>query len=49
MYCVVLIFSIFICTSVYRALNPKKFTAVASSNLQDINTARTTAMVASLK
>jgi hypothetical protein len=49
MYCVVLIFSIFICTSVYRAMNPKKFPAVSSTQLQDINTARATAMVASLK
>jgi len=31
MYFVVLIFSIFICTSVYRTLNPKKFPTASSA------------------
>ena len=49
MYCVVLIFSIFVCTSVYRAMNPKKFNITASKSNRDLLTTGTTAMVASLK
>ncbi|HEX5668897.1 MAG TPA: hypothetical protein VFX73_08855 [Chitinophagaceae bacterium] len=49
MYCVVLIFSIFVCTSVYRAMNPKKFNITAVKSTRDLATAGTTAMVASIK
>jgi hypothetical protein len=48
MYCVVLIFSIFVCSSVYRALNPKKFTSVAAKQVQAPPGAGT-GMVAMLK
>ncbi|HLO81241.1 MAG TPA: hypothetical protein VK166_09790 [Chitinophagaceae bacterium] len=49
MYCVVLIFSIFVCTSVYRAMNPKKFNITAAKSSNDLATAGTTVMVASIK
>jgi len=49
MYCVVLIFSIFVCTSVYRAMNPKKFNITAVKSTRDLATTGTTAMVASIK
>lgn len=49
MYCVVLIFSIFVCTSVYRAMNPKKFNTAAVKTSRDLASAGTTVMVATLK
>ncbi len=49
MYCVVLIFSILVCTSVYRAMNPKKFDITAVKSTADLPNTGTTAMVASIK
>ena len=49
MYCVVLIFSILVCTSVYRAMNPKKFDITAAKSNVDLPTTSTTAMVATIK
>lgn len=49
MYCVVLIFSILVCTSVYRAMNPKKFDITAAKSSVNLPTTGTTAMVASIK
>jgi hypothetical protein len=49
MYCVVLIFSVFICSSVYRAMNPKKFPAITEKAGQISAPSGTTAMVATIK
>jgi hypothetical protein len=49
MYCVVLIFSVFICSSVYRAINPKKFPSITEKSSQRVTTSGTTAMVATIK
>ena len=49
MYCVVLIFSVFICSSVYRAVNPKKFPSITEKETQRVTTSGTTAMVATIK
>jgi len=49
MYCVVLIFSIFICSSVYRAFNPKKYPAMSEKSVQPVGSMGTTAMVTTIK
>jgi nitrate reductase gamma subunit len=49
MYCVVLIFSVFICSSVYRAMNPKKFPSITEKAGQTAAPSGTTAMVATIK
>ncbi len=49
MYCVVLIFSVFVCTSLYKAMNPSKYPILSSKSVQKINTAATASMVASIK
>jgi hypothetical protein len=49
MYCVVLIFSVFICSSVYRAFNPKKYPAITEKTTQPMSTTGTTAMVTAIK
>ncbi len=49
MYCVVLIFSVFICSSVYRAVNPKKFPAITEKASQQSSSTGTTAMVTTIK
>jgi hypothetical protein len=49
MYCVVLIFSVFICSSIYQAFNPKKFPAITEKTVQPISSTGTTAMVTSIK
>jgi hypothetical protein len=45
MYFVVLIFSVFICTSLYRVMKPKKSSIVLEQNQKELNTSSTTAMV----
>jgi hypothetical protein len=49
MYCVVLIFSVFICSSVYRAFNPKKYPAMTEKAQQSAAPVGTTAMVTAIK
>jgi len=49
MYCVVLIFSVFICSSVYRTFNPKKYPAMTEKTDNQGTGTGTTAMVATIK
>ena len=45
MYFVVLIFSVFICTSLYRVMKPKKSSIVLEQSQKEVKTSSTTAMV----
>ena len=45
MYFVVLIFSVFICTSLYRVMKPKKSSIVLEQRQKEVNASATTAMV----
>ncbi len=49
MYFVVLIFSVFICTSLYRVMKPKKSSIVLEQSQKEVNTGSTTAMVTAFK
>jgi len=49
MYFVVLIFSVFICSSVYRTFNPKKYPAMTEKTESRSSGSGTTAMVATIK
>jgi hypothetical protein len=49
MYFVVLIFSVFICTSLYRVMKPKKSSIVMEQNQKELNSSSTTAMVTAFK
>jgi hypothetical protein len=49
MYCVVLIFSVFVCTSIFRAMNPQKYPTIAGKSGQQLKTADPATMVASIK
>jgi hypothetical protein len=49
MYCVVLIFSIFVCTSIFKAMNPQKYPTVAGKSATPVNKPETAAMVAFIK
>ena len=49
MYFVVLIFSVFICSSVYRTFNPKKYPAMTEKTESKGLGSGTTAMVATIK
>ena len=49
MYFVVLIFSVFICTSLYRVMNTKKSSIVLDQSSKQGSTGTTTAMVAVFK
>ena len=49
MYFVVLIFSVFICTSLYRVMKTKKSSISMDQKSKDVNTNRTTAMVTVFK
>ncbi len=45
MYFVVLIFSVFICTSLYRVMKPKKSSIVLEQSQKELKSSSTTAMV----
>lgn len=45
MYFVVLIFSVFVCTSLYRVMKTKKSSIVMEQNKKAVKTSATTAMV----
>ena len=49
MYFVVLIFSVFICTSLYRVMKTKKTSISMDQKSNDVNTNTTTAMVTVFK
>jgi hypothetical protein len=49
MYFVVLIFSVFICTSLYRVMKSKKTSISMDQKSNDLNTNTTTAMVTVFK
>jgi uncharacterized membrane protein YciS (DUF1049 family) len=49
MYFVVLIFSVFVCTSLYRVMKTKKTSISMDQKSNDVNTNRTTAMVTVFK
>lgn len=49
MYFVVLIFSVFICTSIYKTMHTKKFSMTAEKKSNNIVSVGTTAMVTSFK
>ncbi|MGL6269825.1 MAG: hypothetical protein ACRC2O_17960 [Chitinophagaceae bacterium] len=49
MYFVVLIFSVFICTSLYRVMKTKKTSISMDQKSKDVNTNTTTAMVTVFK
>jgi len=49
MYFVVLIFSVFICTSLYRVMKPKKSSIVLEQSQKEVSTGSTTAMVTAFK
>jgi uncharacterized protein YaaQ len=49
MYCVVLIFSIFVCSSVYRVMNPKKFNITELKSTGDLSNTGATAMIVPIK
>ena len=49
MYCVVLIFSVLVCTSIFKAMNPHKYPTFAGKSALQIKTAETAPIVASIK
>lgn len=49
MYFVVLIFSVFVCTSLYRVMKTKKTSISMDQKSNDVNANRTTAMVTVFK
>jgi len=50
MYCVVLIFSVFICTSIYRTMHSKKFSlTMEKKSDNNVMPVATTALVTSFK
>jgi uncharacterized membrane protein YciS (DUF1049 family) len=49
MYFVVLIFSVFVCTSLYRVMKTKKTSISMEQKSNDVNTNTTTAMVTVFK
>jgi len=49
MYFVVLIFSVFVCTSLYRVMKTKKTSISMDQKSNDVNTNTTTAMVTVFK
>lgn len=49
MYCVVLIFSVFVCTSIFKAMNPQKYPSMAGKTLQQIKTDKSASVVASIQ
>ncbi len=49
MYCVILIFSVFICTSIYRTMKSKKYSLTMEKKPDNITPVSTTVMVASFK
>jgi hypothetical protein len=49
MYFVVLIFSVFVCTSLYKVMKTKKSSIVMEQNKKDLNNSTSTAMVTSFQ
>jgi hypothetical protein len=49
MYFVVLIFSVFVCTSLYKVMKTKKTSIVMEQSQKDLNSSTTTAMVTAFK
>lgn len=49
MYCVILIFSVFICTSIYRTMKSKKYSLTMEKKSNNMTPVSTTVMVTSFK
>ncbi len=49
MYFVVLIFSVFVCTSIFKAMNPQKYPTMAGKSVQQAKSTESAPIVASVR